>query len=89
MTTNYNFVLLKFFSKEEYLNDFINSSLYTNILSFFWNHEKLYKALNVREEFYKEHPNVNPNGVLIKIDNNLTAGQTDLYEGVKNKRSSK
>lgn len=82
MTTNYNFVLLKFFSKEEYLNDFINGSLYMNTLSFFWNHEKPYKALNVKEEFCKEHPNINPNAVLIKIDNNLTAGQTDLYEGV-------
>lgn len=60
-------VLLKFISKKEYRDDFLNGSLYMNSLYYFWNE---YVLENARKGFSLDN-----------VSTKYTPGQNDLYEG--------
>lgn len=46
-------VLLRFFSKKEYLEEFLSGSLYMNSMHYFWDEYKLEDAKRRKEEIIK------------------------------------
>lgn len=76
-----NHILLKFISQKAFVDDFLNGSLYMNSLYYFWNEYPLTEAALKKDEFIKNHPEVNPDNVTIPIDYKLSPAQADMFEG--------
>ena len=75
-------VLLKFISKREYVEDFLNGDFYMNTLYTFWKQKSLEEAKRKREAYIKAHPEENPDDIKIKMPQNLSGGQSDTLESV-------
>ena len=75
-------VLLKFISREEYVDDFLNGNFYMNTLYYFWDQKPLEEAKKEREKYLKAHSEQNPDNVKISILNKLSRAQGDILEGV-------
>ena len=75
------YYLLKFFSKQKYLREFIRGKLYMNTLHFFWNEDKFDDAKKRREQYISSHPGINPDKVTIPLKR-LPEQQEDMLEGV-------
>lgn len=75
-------ILLKFISKKEYLEDFLDGKLYMNSLYYFWNQSALDYAKTCREKELKDNPNLDPEKYVVPITGGPGPGQIDLFEGV-------
>lgn len=76
-----DYILLKFISCEQYVKDFLDGSLYMNSLYYFWNEYPLEMAMKKKEKVLIDHPEYNPEDVLIPMEGDAPLGQMDLLEG--------
>ena len=81
MRNNVDYILMKFISKKEFLDDFLKGSLYMNSLYYFWNEYPLEVAKRKKKEILVSNPEINPDELLIPLENSAPAGQMDLFEG--------
>lgn len=76
-----NHLLLKFISSKKFVKDFLDGSLYMNSLYYFWNEYPMLEARGKREIYIKDHPDVNPQDVIMPIEYKLDPAQADMFEG--------
>lgn len=76
-----DYFLLKYFSKQKFLKDFLCGHLYMNTLSFFWDETMLEQAKLRRKSYISAHSGVDPDKVSVPIKR-LPSMQEDLLEGV-------
>lgn len=76
-----NYMLLKFISNEQFLNEFLNGSLFVNTLYYYWNQYAIDKAQERRKKALKTNPDLNPNNYIGLIEGSLGLGVIDLFEG--------
>lgn len=75
-------ILLKFISKKEYLEDFLDGKLYMNSLYYFWNQSALDYAKARKEKALKDNPNLDPEKYVVPVTGGPGPGQIDAFEGV-------
>lgn len=76
-----NYILIKFFSKEEYMQDFLDGNLYMNSLYYFWNQFALDQAAEKRKRDLDINPDLDPDTYVVPITGGPGPGQIDLFEG--------
>ncbi|WP_155832010.1 hypothetical protein [Butyrivibrio sp. WCD2001] len=76
-----NHLLLKFISKESYVNDFLNGSLYMNSLHYFWNEYPLLQGISRKESITTENIETNTNNIAGTTDYKMSPAQADMLEG--------
>ena len=64
-------ILLKFISRANWAESFLDGELYMNTLHFFWNEYKLQQAEEIKREYIRKHPFINPDKVVVKMDKSL------------------
>ena len=64
-------ILLKFISREDWAESFLDGELYMNTLHFFWNEYKLQQAEEIKREYIRKHPFINPDKIVVKMDKSL------------------
>ena len=74
-------VLLRFFSEKEYLDQFLQGSLYMNSMHYFLDEYKLEDAKRRKQEIIKKNPCLNPDKVCVSLENTAPKGQMDILEG--------
>lgn len=74
-------VLLKFISKKEYVEDFLDGNLYMNSLYNLRGEKPVEDARMKKEAYLKAHPEVNPDSIAIPIQRTLSHGAEDILEG--------
>lgn len=74
-------VLLKFISKEEYVEDFLNGKFYMNTL-YNLSAKKFDDAKKKLKAYIEAHPEKNPCDIQVKMSDNLSEAQSDTLEGV-------
>lgn len=75
------YYLLKYFSKQKYLREFIRGNLYMNTLHFFWDEDTFNDTKKRRDQYISSHPGINPDTVTSQ-PKRLPEQQEDVLEGV-------
>lgn len=61
-------VLLRFFSEKEYLDQFLQGSIYMNSMSYFWNEYDIEDAKRRKREIIERQPCLNPDNIRIPLE---------------------
>lgn len=74
-------MLLRFFSEKEYLDQFLQGSLYMNSMHYFWDEYNMEDAKRRKREIIKKQPCLNPDKVRVPLESTAPRGQMDILEG--------
>lgn len=74
-------ILFRFFSEKDYLEQFLNGSIYMNSMHYFWDEYSLADATSRKRKIIAKNPCLNPDNIRVPLNSKAPHGQMDMMEG--------